>query len=229
MDRGTFIVIEGGDGAGKATQTKLAAERLRREGRRVETISFPQYGKPSAVLVEKYLRGEFGPKESLSPFVKSAFYASDRLAAAAVIRQWLEEGAVVLSDRYAPSNIAHQGADLGDPAARAEFIRWLEDFEYGRLGIPRPDLTVVLASSASVRDANVEKKSEREYLAGAKKDIHEGDVSYQEKVERIYREIAVTLPGYVLVDCSTPDGGMHPAEICHDLVWPHIDKRLAAP
>lgn len=225
MSRGKFIVIEGGDGAGKKTQTELLAAKLRAAGKRVETISFPRYGQASAMPVERYLRGELGPKEAVSPYVASAFYAHDRAAAAPTIEAWLSEGAWVLSDRYAQSNMAHQGARTPDAAARTALIAWLDDLEFVKLGIPRPDLTLVLAVPAATRDANVEKKEARAYLQGAAKDIHEGDRPYQERVEAVYHELAETLPAHVWVDC-TENGALLPAELCHDRVWERVRAML---
>ena len=225
--RGKFIVIEGGDGAGKKTQTELLAARLREAGTRVETVSFPRYGQPSASLVERYLRGELGAKEDVSAYVASALYAHDRAAAAPQIEAWLSDGAIVLSDRYAQSNMAHQGAKIADPEKRAALLSWLDDFEFVRLGIPRPDLTLVLAVPPVVRDANVEKKESRAYLEGKAKDIHEGDVRYQERVEAVYKEIAHSLPKHVWIDC-TENGALVPTQKCHDRIWPHLEKLLNA-
>jgi dTMP kinase len=221
MTRGKLIVIEGGDGAGKKTQTALLTERLRAAGKRVESISFPQYGEVSASFVERYLRGELGPKEAISPYVASMFYAHDRFVVAPKIEAWLAEGAWVLSDRYVQSNMAHQGARVPSPAARTSLLAWLDDLEFVRLGIPRPDLTLVLAVPAVTRDANVEKKEARAYLQGAAKDIHEGDLPYQERVEAVYHELARTLPAHLWVDC-TENGTLLPANRCHDLVWEHV-------
>jgi dTMP kinase len=224
--KGKLIVIEGGDGAGKATQTKLLVDRLRALGRRVETISFPQYGQPSAAKVEAYLRGDLGSKESIDPRDASKLYAADRLAAAPKIEQWLREGADVTSDRYEPSNNAHQGVRIADEAGRLEFSRWLHDYEYGDLGIPKPDLTLILSVAPDIRERNVESKDDRAYLHGAKKDILEGDQTYQEKVELRYRELARTIPGYVLVECVGPDGTQLGPSACHNLIWSHVEPLL---
>jgi dTMP kinase len=226
--RGKLAVIEGGDGAGKATQTKMALNRIQADGGSAVTISFPQYGKPSAAKVEAYLRGEYGPKEAISAQDASKYYAEDRAAAKDWIEAQLAAGVNVICDRWVPSNMAHQGAKIADAAERAEFFRWLDAYEYEALGIPRPDLVLVLSVAPATRDANVEKKDAREYLHGGKKDVHEGDMPYQERVERVYRQIAETLPGYVLIDCMGPDGGQLHPHACHELVWPHIERLLKA-
>lgn len=219
--KGAFIVIEGGDGAGKGTQSKLLVERLAAAGRAVVGMSFPRYGQASAVMVEKFLRGEFGAPADVSPYAISSYYAIDRYAAASEIRAHLEAGTAVIADRYWMSNLAYQSIKLPE-AERASFIAWLDDYEYVRLGIPRPDLTLVIGAPVAARNRNVLKKVKRAYLEGAKQDVNEKDLAMQERVEAAYRYYAARLPNHILIDCTTPDGTLHPATICHDLVWNQI-------
>ncbi|NTU50990.1 MAG: hypothetical protein HGA94_00920 [Candidatus Aminicenantes bacterium] len=94
---GKLIVIDGTDGSGKATQTELLRRRLRREGKRVRTISFPRHGHPSGYMVERYLAGDFGTAAQVGPYRGSMFYALDRYAASFQIRKWLADGDVVIS------------------------------------------------------------------------------------------------------------------------------------
>lgn len=225
MPKGKFIDIEGGDGAGKATQTKLVIERLRSLGHTVATLSFPRYGQASAVMVEKFLRGEFGSPAEVSPYAISSYYGVDRYAAAAEIRTHLDSGTIVVTDRYWMSNLAYQSIKV-PPEEREAFVAWLDDYEYNRLGIPRPDLTIVLGAPVAARDANVLKKEDRAYLQGAKQDVNEKDPTMQERVEAAYRYYGTRLPNHVLVDCTSPDGALHPIEVCHDLVWPHVERAL---
>lgn len=227
--RGFFIAIEGGDGAGKGTQSKLVVERLRASGRAAFGTSFPRYGQASAVMVEKFLRGEFGSPAEVSPYAISSYYAIDRYAAAAEIRAHLEAGTTVIADRYWMSNLAYQSIKVPD-AERASFVAWLDDYEYVRLGIPRPDLTIVIGAPVAARDANVLKKADRAYLEGAKQDVNEKDMTMQERVEAAYHYYAERLPNHVLVDCTAPDGTLHPVNVCHDLVWEQVEKvtQLAA-
>src|SRR5438309_125915 len=107
---GIFIVLEGADGSGKATQFRLLAERLRAVGYDVAVFDFPRHDRPSSHFVRSYLNGEYGPAKEVSPYTASLFYALDRFEAAPAIRQALSEGKVVLSNRYVGSNMAHQGA-----------------------------------------------------------------------------------------------------------------------
>ncbi len=221
--RGFFIAIEGGDGAGKGTQSKLVVERLNASGRAAVGTSFPRYGQGSAVMVEKFLRGEFGSPAEVSPYAISSYYAIDRYAAAAEIRAHLEAGTTVIADRYWMSNLAYQSIKVAD-AERTSFVAWLDDYEYVRLGIPRPDLTIVIGAPVAARDANVLKKADRAYLEGAKQDVNEKDMTMQERVEAAYRYYAARLPNHALVDCTAPDGTLHPVTVCHDLVWEQVEK-----
>lgn len=216
--RGKLIVIEGGNGAGKGVQFDLAIARTRASGRQVEPISFPRYETPTGRLVRKMLDGKLG---ALEPREMATLFASDRAAAKAWMLDRLSRGIDVMSSRYVASAAAYQGARIDDPAGRSVFIDWLESYEYDELGIPRPDLNIVLAVPSSVRISNVDGR-------GLAKDIHEKDPTFEEKVEAAYHQIATTRPGYVWVDCSKPAGGMHEPAVCHELVWPHIEKLIGA-
>lgn len=189
--RGTFIVIEGTDGSGKSTQFKLLARALRRAGRRVKTIKFPQYGKPSAYLVEEYLNGAYGKATDVGPYKASLFYALDRFQASFQIKRWLEQGYVVLSDRYLLSNAAHQGGKLKGRAARAAYWSWLMNLEYEVLGIVRPNRTLVLHVPSALARRLMNKRGNRTYLKGkAKLDIHEADAKHIRATEAAYLELA---------------------------------------
>ena len=138
---GRLIIIEGGDGSGKATQTALLKERLLKEGYKVKSVSFPNYDSPAAMPVKMYLAGDFGKKPSdVNPFVASSLYAVDRFASFRMDWQnFYEEGGIILADRYTTSNMVHQMVKYEDPAERKAFLDWLEDFEFVKFGLPRPD------------------------------------------------------------------------------------------
>jgi len=106
--KGKFIVIDGSDGSGKATQTKILIDTLKKQKYRIKTIEFPQYGKKSAAMVEQYLTGKYGTANDVGPYVASVFYAVDRYAASFKIRDWLKKGNIVVSNRYVSSNKGHQ-------------------------------------------------------------------------------------------------------------------------
>ena len=108
MHRGVFIVIEVTDGSGKGTQFQKLAERLTREGYDVALFDFPQYEQPSSYFVQQYLNGKYGSAEEVGPYTSSLFYALDRFEAAPKIREALQQGKIILANRYARSTMAHQ-------------------------------------------------------------------------------------------------------------------------
>src|SRR3990172_11995897 len=108
--KGKLIVIDGTDGSGKATQTKLLIKRLKKEGSKTAALEFPQYGAKSAGLIENYLAGLYGTADEVGPYRASVFYAVDRYDASQKIRRWLTEGRVVVADRYVTANMGHQGS-----------------------------------------------------------------------------------------------------------------------
>lgn len=226
MKKGAFIVIEGTDGSGKATQTKLLASALRRMGKRVRTIAFPQYGHHSAAPISAYLRGEYGSLKELGPYRASIFYAIDRVTARTKIQQWLKAGDVVIADRYMASNLAHQGAKISNWQARKKYWMWDEEFEYELLGIPRPACTVVLVVPPQVSQKLILKKKPRAYLKNAKKDIHERDVKYQRRVAEAYSELAMFDRDMRIINCA-PDGHLLPKDYIHKLVMSSIHRHVA--
>ena len=176
---GKLIVFEGTDGSGKSTQFAKLCERLEREGTAFRRLIFPQYKEPSSALLRMYLNGEFGTHpDDVNPYAASTFYAVDRYAAWK--KDWgsyYQNGGLVLSDRYTTSNAVHQTCKL--PEAEWEnFIRWLFDFECGKLGLPAPDLVIYLDMPT---DKAVEMLRAREKATHTKGDIHEVDPEYLAK------------------------------------------------
>lgn len=223
--RGLFVVIEGTDGSGKATQAKLLEQAFRRQGRAVHRIAFPQYGKHSAAPIEAYLNGEYGSLQDVGPYRASIFYAIDRLTARTSILGWLRAGDIVIADRYMASNLAFQGAKIPSWNARKKFWMWDEEFEYELLGIPRPDLTLVLVVPSQVGTQRVFRKRARKYLHGKKRDIHERDERYQRRVVSIYRELATLDRTMKIVDCA-PDGIVLSIPQVHQLISQTLGRRL---
>lgn len=171
-----IIVIEGLDGSGKATQTKILAEKLISRGIKVRKLEFPDYANPSSSLVKMYLGGEFGSKpEDVNAFAASAFYAVDRVAS--YLQFWKEDyegDTVILSDRYATSNIIYQMSKL-PRESWDEFIEWQADFEYYRLGIPQADLVIYLDVEPEVSQKLMAKRYSGD---DSKKDLHEKNLRY---------------------------------------------------
>lgn len=173
---GKLIVIEGLDGSGKATQAQLVYENLYKAGIKVRKISFPDYEQPSSVLVKMYLNGDFGDRPSdVNAYVASSFYAVDR--AASFLKFWkkdYEEGTVFIADRYATSNAIYQLSKL-PKEEKDEFLFWLEDFEYRKLGLPSPDLVIYLDV---LPDVSQKLLSGRYKGDETKKDIHEKNMEF---------------------------------------------------
>lgn len=193
--KGKLIVIEGADGSGKATQTALLAERLKREGYKINTLSFPNYESESSALIKMYLRGDFGEDaNSVSPYAASVFYASDRYASYQTTwKKDYEAGEIFLADRYTTSNFVHQGAKL--PKEELEnFIKWLMDLEYEKMGLPSPDITLFLDVNPEI-SLNLIKARGRE-------DIHEKNKNYLKKVYDIYNLISEKY-AWEKINCSS--------------------------
>ncbi len=173
---GKIIVIEGLDGSGKATQTKLLYESLIKKGYNTRTVSFPDYNSPSSSLVKMYLNGEFGTApDDVNGYAAAVFYAADRCAS--FMRDWrcdYNNGAYILCDRYVTSNAVYQMTKVSEEEWE-EYLSWLEDLEYKRLGSPRPDLVIYLDVPTEISQRLI---SERYDGDEGKKDIHERNLSY---------------------------------------------------
>lgn len=222
--RGKFIVIDGTDGSGKTTQFNLLVETLKLNGYDVALADFPQYGKKSAGLVEEYLNGKYG---QVNPYAGSIFYAVDRFDASFQIRKWLEEGKIVLANRYVTANAGHQGGKIADERERIQFFKWLDQLEHGIFNIPRPDLNIILHVPAEIAQQLVDKKdaSMREYAGGKKRDLHEADLQHLKNAEQTYLQIATLFPNTKLVECIQDDKLLSPKSI-HNKVW-ELVRRVA--
>lgn len=220
---GQLIVIDGTDGAGKATQTRRLVERLRAEGARVETLSFPQYHRPSSGSLKSYLAGDYGTIEQVSPYVGSLLFAVDRYDGSFEIRQWLSEGAIVVADRYVSSNMGHQGSKIADPTERSAYLAWDDHLEFTLCGLPRPTITIVLAmpSDISYRLAR-EGAAEKFKVRG---DIHEHSMEHLRASEATYREIAAAFPNMHLLECA-PSGTLRTVEDIHEEIWQTLTARV---
>jgi dTMP kinase len=220
--KGKFIVIEGTDGSGKGTQTTLFAQRLTSENISFEVTDFPQYGKPSAFFVEKYLQGGFGTIEEVGPYKASYFYALDRFDKSGEMKKWLAEGKHIISNRFTTSSMAHQTAKLDSIEEQDAFLNWLDTLEYGDLEIPRPDLVVFLYVPPEIGQKLVAQKAAREYTQGKSHDIHEASLDHLTKASETYKYIAEKF-GWLRIDCVKGGELMSPEEI-HELVFEATKK-----
>ena len=209
---GKLIVIEGTDGSGKSTQFRLLTEAVEQAGYEFRKLVFPQYKEESSALIRMYLGGQFGDKPSdVNAYAASAFYAVDRYASyKKVWGQWYEEGGLVLSDRYTTSNAVHQ-ASKEPEGGRAEFLRWLYEFEYDKLGLPRPDLTIYLDVPTEYTEQLMRA---REAATGTSADIHEQDLGYLATCRQMGRT-AAEYYGWTVIHCVR-DGKMRSIEEIHE-------------
>jgi len=212
---GKLIVIEGTDGSGKRTQAALLVQRLIRERVEVALISFPQYGKKSAGLVEEYLNGAYGPPDEVNPYAASLFYAVDRFDAARKIRTLLEAGTAVILDRYVDSNAGHQGGKIANDAEREKFLDWLYNTEYGILGAPRPDIVLLLHVPAEIGQRLVAAKQQRLYIeSGKSHDSHENNLGHLQRAEAAYLWLAKRHPEtHVVIECVENGSLLEPKDI----------------
>ncbi len=188
---------------------------------------FPQYGNKSAGPVEEYLDGKYG---QMTPRAASTFYAIDRFDASFKIRECLNRGEIIVSNRYVTANAGHQGGKIADISERLAFFKWLDDLEYGVFNIPRPDLNIILHMPAEMAQLLVDKKSaaERRYVNGKKRDLHEADIQHLKNAERVYTEIAEIFPNTKLIEC-VQDGRMLSPEEMHQKIWAVVNLAAEFP
>ena len=217
---GKLIVIEGTDGSGKSTQFKLLTDRLTREGQSFRQLEFPQYSEPSSALIKMYLGGEFGTNVGdVNAYAATAFFAVDRYASYKKFwGQWYEEGGLVVSGRYTTSNAVHQ-ASKEQPEIWKEYWKWLAEFEYDRLGLPCPDLTVYLDVPTEYTEKMMRK---REMDTNTTADIHEQDLNYLAICRRCGREAAAFF-GWKIIDCVR-DGHMRSIEDIHEEIYRYVTQ-----
>ena len=181
MNRGKLIVIEGAcDGIGKTTQYNMLGDRIREDGNRVISHHFPSYGTYHGLPVEKYLSGEFGRIEDLSPYFVANLYASDRaITWWSTLKDEYEKGNFILLDRYTSSSLIYQSALIKDIDKKKEFINYVCDLEYKKLGIVEPDNVVFLYAPFELV---TEMRMKRKENDGIINDIHERDLDFMKKV-----------------------------------------------
>lgn len=223
--KGMLIDIEGADGSGKATQTKLLAEALQKEGRTVVTFSFPRYYESrSGKLIGELLSGKHGDFMTMPPYVSALPYAMDRGAAAADIRAALDSGTIVICDRYTSSNLAHQSAKLPKDEQPA-LVEFLEDLEYEDLKVPRPDIVLYLNVPTDISSNLVTKKDSREYLGREQRDLAERNIAHQDRTRAAYLWLAKE-KNWQVIDCA-PDGALRSPEDIHNELSTIVHREFA--
>jgi dTMP kinase len=202
--RGKFIVVEGSDGSGKHTQATLLLKHLKLRQLEIELLSFPKYDTPFGELVAKYLRGEYGSLNDLTPEIPAMLYAIDRFQIKDTLEKGLTAGHWFIADRYTQSNLGHQGAKFSG-TERKLFIGWLAAME-SRL--PQPDLVVYLHVPVEVSQELMKNRQHKDYMGDDKtQDIHEVDTDYQHRVVETYLELAADQDNWIVIDCIDKHSG----------------------
>lgn len=175
-NKGKLIVIDGLDGSGKSTQFEIVSDKLQKLGYTVKAITFPDYSEPSSALVKMYLSGEFSETAGgVNAYAASSFYAVDRYAS--YKRFWernYQNGDIILASRYTTSNAIHQMSKL-DNGEWDNYLKWLEEYEYTKLGLPKPNKVIFLDMAIEVSQKLLLQRYEGDK---SKRDIHETDIEY---------------------------------------------------
>ena len=217
---GKLIVIEGTDGSGKSTQFRLMSEHLEKDNVAFKHLVFPRYSEESSALIRMYLGGAFGSKPTdVNAYAASSFYAVDRYASYKLDwGQWYEDGGLILSDRYTTSNAVHQASKLSGKE-QEEYLHWLYDFEYAKLGLPKPDLVIYLDVPTDFTEKMLR---HREADTNTKADIHEQDMQYLATCRQTGRD-AAKYYGWTVINC-VKDGAMRSMEDIHQEIYSHVTK-----
>jgi len=224
-----LIVLEGLDGAGKSTQVKLLDGYLKSAGMKTRFLHFPRYEAPVyGDLIARFLRGDFGDNDTVHPQLVALLYSLDRIDAAPVIREWLEQDYCVILDRYVYSNIAFQCAKVKDSAQAERLREWIFNFEYTVSGIPKPDFNIFLDVPTDFVDRQLKHNrsgSDRDYLEG-KSDIHESSIEFQKRVREIYLQQCRIDIDFIRIDCADANGDILPSRIIFEELKHIISQRI---
>lgn len=207
-----FIVIDGLDGCGKATQTKLLKESLEKEGKKVVTIDFPKYDSDSSAAVRMYLNGELGKDPNLlNPYMCGTFYAVDRFIQ--YVTDWKkyfeeDDNTIIIADRYLSANIIHQGGKIEDRDMRLRYASWCYSLECGYCGLPKEDITIVLTIKPEISQKLMTSRYNGDE---SKKDIHEANLQYlrdcYDRLNWTVHDIKMNkLADWEHIDCSNATG-----------------------
>jgi dTMP kinase len=219
--RGKLIVIDGADGSGKATQAKMLLEYLDEHRIKHKEISFPRYYTSfHGRHVWKFLHGEFGKDGTVSPYLTSLAFALDRLTAKDEMVEWLQEGNVVVADRYVSASMAHQGGKMPEEK-REEFLDWLYQMEYMVHKLPKEDIVLYLYVPVETAQKLIAQREK----AGETSDKVDTDVEYQRKSIEMYKKLTEKHPHWVMVSCVNDKGEMLSKEEIHERIVGLLHER----
>lgn len=210
-NKGKLFVIEGLDGCGKSTQLEMLKSKTDNNTR---FISFPNYDSASGQIIKDYLSGKFSEENGkVGAYTASSFYAVDRYISYKT--DWEKDyqaGKTIIAARYTSSNAIYQMTKL-DKSQWDEYLSWLEDYEYEKFGIPRPDKVVFLDMPIEVSQKLL---SSRYGGNEEKKDIHERNVDFL----KACREAALYTAkrkGWFILPCSDGENPFTPESINEQL------------
>lgn len=216
--KGKLIVIEGGDGSGKATQAQMLVEYLKKRKIPVKYVDFPQYYSSfHGKTVARFLRGEFGTIDQVSPYLICLAFALDRASVKKEMDDFLEKGGIIIANRYATSSMTHHGAKFNEKRDRQEFIKWVYDLEYKVNKIPKENLVIYLYVPWQIGLSLTQNKPARAYLEGKTSDIHEQNIDYRKSVEKMYLHFSTFYKHWVKIDCCQ-NGKILPRQVIHQKI-----------
>ncbi|MDP4134239.1 MAG: deoxynucleoside kinase [Bacillota bacterium] len=217
-----LVVLEGVDASGKATQAERLYLRLMYEQKKVKRITFPNYKSEASAPVKLYLSGAFGKTAGeVNPYAASAFFAVDRYASYKQYwKEFLDEGGIVIADRYVTSNFIHQASKIADPKERQAYLDFQYDFEYNKLGLPKPDAVIFLDVPPQVSIALIEDRANK-FTGHKEHDIHEKDDMYIIDSYNNAVDIAKKY-GFITIECAK-DGSLLPIEEISDKIYEALE------
>ena len=204
-----LIIMEGLDGSGKSAQTRLLEEYFASNDIKYKKIKLPDYDSPSSTLVKMYLGGEFGSNaDDVNAYAAGAFYAVDRFASYKLgWKREYDNGTLILADRYATSNSIYQMEKI-DESQWDEYLDWSADFEYNKIGIPKPDTVIYLDMPVEISQKLMTSRYNGDE---GKKDVHEANVDFLNRC-RESALYAAKKQGWYVVPCSD---GIEPYSVEH--------------
>lgn len=211
---GKFVVIEGTDGSGKTTQLNCLVDHYSRQLIPTHVLDFPQYDKFWGRIVGKFLNGDFGELDEISPYLIQPYYMLDQASQKDIIRQKLAEGSMVLSNRYLTSSMAHQTAKLPEKK-RTEFLQWLMEAGYTQLEMPKPDLVIVLYLPPEISMQLSKQAHNNRKKYAQTREIAEDHVEHQQKSAQMYKNLCAQFPEWQLIECTTKAGELLSIEAIH--------------
>ena len=222
---GKLFVIDGTDGSGKQTQLGELKNRLDREKIDYRVVSFPNYDSKTSTLVKMYLSGEFGTNsKEISPYIASTFYAADRYATYQTeLKEYYENGGLILADRYTTSNMIHQAGKIKDKKERDKFLKWLWDFEFNLYKLPIPT-EVFFLNMPVEKSLELIANRDNKFTHSSKKDIHERDKNHLIDAYSAACDVAKDYNWYE-VKC-VKDDRIRTIEDIHEEIYNEIKKHI---